>query len=101
MSHLACHASAPKGMKCADCTMSGVPCPECYSVHWHRMYPDHYTHTDTFDYRLLIRVLLRLRDNTVSPLPRHLAVLLQIHNFSLEGIMNEHDMLALKHEENL
>lgn len=35
------HASAPVGMKCADCSMGGAdPCPRCYLVWWRRRHPN-------------------------------------------------------------
>ena len=33
------HASAPAGMKCADCTMDGEACPDCYAAWWRRRHP--------------------------------------------------------------
>lgn len=34
MTHAALHASAPGGMKCADCTMDSEPCPTFYETWW-------------------------------------------------------------------
>ena len=96
MTHLACHASAPQGMKCADCTMSGIPCPACYTAHFERAYPGYDATrmaTMEMDLRLIIRALLRSRMNTI---PKHLAVLLEIYRFNLDGTMNDAD---LKHME--
>lgn len=96
MSHLACHSSAPAGMKCADCTMSGVPCPECYGVHFEKMHPGYNSArmaTLEMDMRLIVRALLRSRMDT---LPKHLAVLLEMYRFDLDGSMNDAD---LKHME--
>jgi len=38
--HEALHASAPKGYKCADCTMDQEPCPTCYTVWWQKRHPN-------------------------------------------------------------
>jgi len=37
---LSLHASAPEGMKCADCQMDGEPCPQCYSAWWRKRHPN-------------------------------------------------------------
>ena len=37
---LALHASAPVGQKCADCTMDGEPCPDCYEAWWQKRHPN-------------------------------------------------------------
>ena len=39
--HAALHASAPKGLCCADCTMDGEPCATCYSAWWKARHPEH------------------------------------------------------------
>lgn len=36
----ALHASAPKGYKCADCTMDKEPCPICYAAWWQKRHPN-------------------------------------------------------------
>lgn len=36
------HASAPAGMKCADCTMDEEPCPLCYEAWWQKRHPHTY-----------------------------------------------------------
>lgn len=36
----ALHASAPEGMKCADCTMGKEPCPACYTAFWKKRHPN-------------------------------------------------------------
>jgi hypothetical protein len=38
--YLALHASAPEGMKCADCQIDGEPCPACYSAWWRKRNPN-------------------------------------------------------------
>jgi hypothetical protein len=87
-------------MKCADCTMSGVPCPTCYEVNFRTCFPSYDAARMTIlelDMRLIIRCLLRTRLNTpLAPIPRHLAVLLQIYHFNLDGKMNDAD---LRHKE--
>ena len=35
----ALHASAPLGIKCADCTMDAEPCPTCYRTWWQMRHP--------------------------------------------------------------
>jgi hypothetical protein len=35
----ALHASAPAGLKCADCTMDGEACPDCYAAWWRSRHP--------------------------------------------------------------
>lgn len=46
--HPALHASAPEGLKCADCTMGKtVACPDCYTVWWKKENPCHYQHVYT------------------------------------------------------
>lgn len=96
MSHLACHASAPQGMKCADCTMGGIPCPECYRVHWRKMYPldSAQMRTDVMDLRMLVRYFLRYRSLVVGklPLPVNVKALLDLHNFEADGQHNEADI---------
>lgn len=95
MSHLACHASAPQGMKCADCTMGGIPCPECYRVHWKLMYPgdEARMRTDVMDLRMLVRYFLRYRSLVVGklPLPVNIKALLDLHNFDPDGHHNGAD----------
>jgi hypothetical protein len=39
MTHPFLHASAPAGMKCADCRMNGEPCPICYTAGWKVEHP--------------------------------------------------------------
>jgi hypothetical protein len=34
------HASAPPDHLCADCTMGGEACPDCYAVYWQRKNPN-------------------------------------------------------------
>lgn len=34
------HASAPDGHKCADCTIDGEACPDCYSAWWKKRHPN-------------------------------------------------------------
>lgn len=34
------HASAPKDMMCADCTMDREPCPTCYTAWWKARHPN-------------------------------------------------------------
>jgi hypothetical protein len=34
------HASAPKCMKCADCTMDREACPTCYAAWWKKRHPN-------------------------------------------------------------
>jgi len=34
------HASAPMGLRCADCTMDGEACPLCYAAWWRRRHPN-------------------------------------------------------------
>lgn len=96
MSHIACHASAPQGHKCADCTMSGVPCPECYRVHWTTCYPLHETQMSTteMDLRMLVRYFLRqrVRGTTLEPLRKGVLGLLELHNFDPNGEHNEADV---------
>lgn len=36
----ALHASAPTGLKCADCTIDGEACPTCYSAWWTHRHPN-------------------------------------------------------------
>ena len=38
--HPAMHASAPEGMKCADCTMGEEPCSVCYEIWWRKKNPN-------------------------------------------------------------
>ncbi len=38
--HHACHASAPAGHKCSDCTMDREPCPLCYTAWWKARHPN-------------------------------------------------------------
>lgn len=38
----ALHASAPKGLKCSDCTIDREPCPACYTAWWKAKHPEHY-----------------------------------------------------------
>lgn len=40
LSSLAFHASAPAGMKCADCIAACIPCPDCYFSFWMIINPD-------------------------------------------------------------
>jgi hypothetical protein len=37
---LAMHASAPKGYKCADCTIDKEACPDCYVCWWSERHPN-------------------------------------------------------------
>ncbi len=34
------HWSAPQGLNCADCTMDGEACPECYAAWWKHRHPN-------------------------------------------------------------
>jgi hypothetical protein len=34
------HASVPAGMRCADCSMDGEPCPDCYAAAWRKRHPN-------------------------------------------------------------
>jgi hypothetical protein len=34
------HASAPTGHLCADCTMGGEACPDCYAAYWRQKNPN-------------------------------------------------------------
>jgi hypothetical protein len=36
----ALHDSAPKGYKCADCSIDGEPCPRCYATGWRKRHPN-------------------------------------------------------------
>lgn len=39
MDQEACHASAPVGYKCSDCTIDQEPCPACYKAWWQKRHP--------------------------------------------------------------
>ena len=34
------HASSPEGHKCADCSIDGEACPECYAAWWQKRHPN-------------------------------------------------------------
>ncbi|HQR18031.1 MAG TPA: hypothetical protein PK948_06655 [Gemmatimonadales bacterium] len=40
----ALHASAPPGLKCADCTIDREPCPSCYISAWRERHPGRVHH---------------------------------------------------------
>lgn len=40
MMERAMHASAPEGLKCADCTLAEQPCPTCYTDWWKKQHPN-------------------------------------------------------------